>query len=64
MAHGPLVLFSQKQRIWHFMEVIFIKDNLHKISNRVLLEKYYNLSSAEILPIMLSVKIVISSVKN
>ena len=43
-------LFSPENRIWHFMQIVSIGDNLHELSNPVFWEKkekYFKMSAAE-----------------
>ena len=43
-------LFFPENRIWHFMQIISLGDNLYEMSNPVCwekLEKYFKMSSAE-----------------
>ena len=43
-------LFLPENRIWHFMQIVSIGDNLHEMSKPVFLEnwkKYFSISSAE-----------------
>ena len=43
-------LFFPENRIWHFMQIVSLGDNLHEMSNSVFwekYEKYFKMSSAE-----------------
>ena len=47
---GDIFLIFPINRIWHFMLIVYIGNNLHEMSNPVSwekYEKYFNLSSAE-----------------
>ena len=42
--------FPPKNSVWHFMQIVFTKDNLHEISNPIFYEtekKYFKMSSVE-----------------
>ena len=58
-ADDILMIFSPENRIWHFMQIISLGDNLHVMSKPVFWEKqekYFKMVSAENLPRVLSVK--------
>ena len=48
---GDIFLTFPWNRIWHFIQIVFIGDNLHEMSNPVFFEKnikkYFNMLSAE-----------------
>ena len=41
-------LFFLENKIWHFMQIVSLGDNLHEVSDLIFLEKYFKMSSAEI----------------
>ena len=52
LADDKLMIFSllPEYKIWHFMQIVSIGDNLHEMSNPVSwekYEKYFRLSPAE-----------------
>ena len=42
-----LSYFSQENRIWQFLQIDFLEDNLHEMSNAILWEKYFKMLSGE-----------------
>ena len=40
-------LFFPENRIWHFMQIVSIGDNLHEMLNPVFWEKYFRMWSAD-----------------
>ena len=53
--YGTL-LFSPENKLWHFMQFVFLGwDNMYEMSNLISRGKYFKLSSAEIIPSMLSI---------
>ena len=58
-ADDILMIFSPENRIWHFIQIISLGDNLHVMSKPIFWEKqekYFKMVSAENLPRVLSVK--------
>ena len=47
-----------QNRLWHFMQIISLGDNLHEMSKSIFWKKkYFKMLSAEFLPSMLNIKL-------
>ena len=56
---GDIFLFFPEKKIWHFMQIVSLGDNLHEVSYLIFEEKfkkYFKCRLLKVLPSMQSVK--------